>query len=399
MTRSLEHCLTTRQTRPFGALALAAALSTLALSAACGDDDDSNGGGGGTSAAGSAGTGGTGGSAGAGGSAGSSMAGSSGAGGGAPSDATGSVEVLSGDASRLLGPTTAALRGQNVWVANGQLGGLFGGAAPQLPFTAVSVPLAGGDIGAAVIELDGDTFYPEGIAAAEDGTLYIGSVATGTIVRVPANSTTAEPFLAAGVATAGVIGLKVDEDRDLLWFCDSDPTDMPRTGAVVGVSLDDAAEVVRHDLTAPDAPSLFCNDLLVDPEGNLWVTESLAGIIYRINAADVMTENSAEIWMRGGLAAPPAGGFGPNGLALAGDTLIVANVGNGALFAVDPASDDPASDARAITLSEGTTAGATLCGPDGLVSVPGSDDEIVVVENGGCTAATPRVVRVTLDLD
>jgi hypothetical protein len=50
-------------------------------------------------------------------------------------------------------------------------------------------------------------------------------------------------------------------------------------------------------------------------------------------------------------------------------------------------------------LSEGTTADVALCGPDGLVSVPGSDDEIVVVENGGCTAATPRIVRATLDLD
>jgi hypothetical protein len=81
-----------------------------------------------------------------------------------------------------------------------------------------------------------------------------------------------------------------------------------------------------------------------------------------------MTANSAAIWMRGGLAAPPAGG------------------------------DDPVADARAIPSSEGTTAGVALSGPDGLVSVPGSDDEIVVVENGGCTAATPRVVRVTLDL-
>lgn len=59
----------------------------------------------------------------------------------------------------------------------------------------------------------------------------------------------------------------------------------------------------------------------------------------------------------------------------------------------------PRSDARAITLSEGTAADVALCGPDGLVSVPGSDDEIVVVENGGCTAATPRVVSVTLALD
>jgi hypothetical protein len=199
---------------------------------------------------------------------------------------------------------------------------------------------------------------------------------------------------------AGVIGMKVDDDRGLLWFCDSDPRDMPRTGAVVGVSLDDGSEVVRHVLAAPDADSLFCNDLAIDDyNGDVWATESIAGIIYRIDAADVMIPDSAEIWMRGGLAAPPAGGFGPNGLVLAGSTLFVANVGNGALFAVDTTSADPVADARALTLSEGDRTGVSLCGPDGMLGVLGPTDgtDLIVVENGSCTAATPRVVRIWLD--
>ena len=123
------------------------------------------------------------------------------------------------------------------------------------------------------------------------------------------------------------------------------------------------------------------------------------GIIYRIDAADAKTADSAEIWMRGGLAAPPAGGFGPNGLLLAGDTLFVTNTGNGVLFAVDTTSDDPVADARAVTLREGDRTGVSLCGPDGLLAVLGPTDgtDLVVVENGGCTAATPRVVRIWLD--
>jgi sugar lactone lactonase YvrE len=224
-------------------------------------------------------------------------------------------------------------------------------------------PPAAGDSGC--VALDGD-FYPEGIASARDGTLYIGSVALNTVVRVPENSTTPEPFVPAGVAAAGVIGMEVDDDRGLLWLCDSDPRDMPRTGAVVGVSLDDGSEVVRHVLTAPDANSLFCNDVAIDDyDGTVWATESIAGIIYRIDTADVMTADSAEIWMRGGLAAPPAGGFGPSGLVLAGSTLIVANEGNGALFAVETTSDDPVADARAITLSEGNRTGVSLAAPTG----------------------------------
>jgi hypothetical protein len=84
---------------------------------------------------------------------------------------------------------------------------------------------------------------------------------------------------------------------------------------------------------------------------------------------------------------------------LAGSTLVVANAGNGALFAVDTTSDDPVADARAITLSEGGRTGVSLCGPDGLLGVLGPTDgtDLIVVENGGCTAATPRVVRIYLD--
>jgi hypothetical protein len=361
-------------------LALAAAFAGVALGSACSND-----GGGGSYTVSSAGSGG-------------------GGTGGGPTGPTGSIRVLSDDAERLLGPTKAASLVSiydigDFWVVNGQLSGLLSGAPAELPFSAVSVSPGGGGIRATEITLDGD-FYPHGIASSNDGTLYIGSVALNTVVRVPANSTTPEPFLPAGVAMAGVIGITVDYDRSLLWLCDSDPRDIPRTGAVVGVSLDDGSEVVRHVLAAPDADSLFCNDLAMDYiDGSVWATESIAGIIYRIDAADVMTADSAEIWMRGGLAAPPAGGFGPSGLMLAGSTLFVANMGNGALFVVDTTSDDPVADAREIRLREGDRTDVSLCGPDGLLEQLGPTDgaDLVVVENGSCTAATPRVVRIFLD--
>ncbi|MEY4549334.1 MAG: hypothetical protein RL685_5529 [Pseudomonadota bacterium] len=375
----------------FGGLALAALCLAPLLSSACGEDarsaDPAGAGGSGDPDGGMA------------GSADSGLAGNAGRGGDATEvRITGSVRVLSDNARQLLGPTAAALRGQNVWIANGQLRGLFGGAAPRLPFSAVSVPLAGGTVAATDVRLTGNTFYPEGIAAAADGTLYIGSIGQSTIVRVPVNSTTPQEFLAGGVAETAVIGIAVDDERDLVWFCDSDPTDLPRTGAVVGVGIEDGEEVVRHVLAADGEASLSCNDLLVDPAGNLWITESSAGLLYRIDAASALMSDSAQLWMNGGLAAAPEGGFGANGLALAGDVLIVSNTGTGALFAVETVSTNPVSDARPIALFEGNTGSVQLCGPDGLIAVPGADDEIVVVESGDCAAGRPRVVRIALRL-
>jgi NADPH:quinone reductase-like Zn-dependent oxidoreductase len=69
--------------------------------------------------------------------------------------------------------------------------------------------------------------------------------------------------------------------------------------------------------------------------------------------------------------------------------------------AVNPNSNTPASTVKHISL---TLDGAliTLCGPDGLQTVPGSSTELVVVENGSCNPPSgdgDRVVRITLDLD
>jgi hypothetical protein len=394
----------------------AALICGMAFMTACGDDDGGNipgaGAGGGSGSGGGGGDAGSAGSAGDGGSAGS--AGGQNAGG-----TTGTVEVLS-TAEGLRAPTTAAVRGNNLWVVNGQLAGLFGGPAPVLPFNVVSIPLTGGAIGTDVIALQGDTFYPEGIAAAADGTLYVGSVSLGTVVRIPANSTTPEAFVADSVSAGGVIGLTVDAERDLLWFCDS----TFNVGAsLVGVALDDGTETVRHNMpnpgtsATPDAgpdggedagtadagdaeappaagPFTFCNDVIVDANDNVLATDS-SGRIFRVPAANALQANSAEVWLEAPAIAPPMpGGFGVNGLDLVGGQLIVAN---GGLFAIDPNSANPASTIRPITLTlDG--APATLCGPDGLQSVPGSTTDIVVVENGGCMPSVDRVVRVTLDL-
>lgn len=324
------------------------------------------------------------------------------------------MSVLNADAASLNTPTTAAIRANELWVVNGQLTGLFGGAAPVLPFNVVSVPLAGGNVGATQIGFVGPDFYPEGIAAGADGTLYVGSLTNGNIVRIPAGSTTPEAasFVQATVSSRGVVGLTVDEPRTTLWFCDSSPTSPG--GDLVGVNLM-GAETVRHvlpdppapdaadagasdagdtgDAGAPAAPSTFCNDVVVLPDGDIFITDS-SGRIFRIAAADANSPNSAAVWLSDPSLVPPPGGFGPNGIDFVDGKLVFASNG---LFAVDPESATPAASLEAITLTEAGAA-VTLCGPDGLQAVPSSND-LVVIENGLCAEPRERVLRVTLDLD
>jgi hypothetical protein len=334
-----------------GVWAFVAAASTAPLLSACSDDEDTDGGGAGSP--------------------------------------TGTVKVLSADAS-LTSPTTVAIRGDLVFAPLAQFDELFpaeGMTAMPDPFQAVSVPLAGGVLGDSVALPD--DYYPEGITAAADGTLYIGSLTTGGIQRVPADSTTAEEFIAGGaVADRGVVGLTVDEDRDILWFCDSNPVAASPVAELVGVSTAAATEgdeVARHVLSSGDTgTNAFCNDVIVTPDGDLLVTESRASVIYRVPSADVLTNKSAELWSTAPELQPPAGGFGANGLAMVGDMLIVANNG---LFVMDPTSPDRAT---LITLT-GDDA-AFVGAADGLALVPGSTTELAVADNGG------RIIKVTLDL-
>ncbi|HVZ34904.1 MAG TPA: hypothetical protein VG963_20900, partial [Polyangiaceae bacterium] len=190
------------------------------------------------SQAGSAGTSGT--SNGAGGSSAKADGGTT------PVPLNGTITQLSADPA-LHGPTTAALRGNTLFVVNGQLD-QFPSGQPVLPFDVVSLPVSGGSLGDS-IALPGNAFFPDGIAAAPDGSLFIGSLNEQTILRVADGSTTPDstPFVSKGIARNGVMGLTVESgDRHLLWFCDSNPTQ--RGAALVGVNLDSGTQAVRHEL-------------------------------------------------------------------------------------------------------------------------------------------------------
>jgi sugar lactone lactonase YvrE len=315
---------------------------------------------------------------------------------------SGVVRVVSADAELLQRPTTAAFRGQRLWVSIGQLSALFeAGKTPRLPFSAISLDVAAGTPTPEKVELPGSDYYPEGIAAAGDGTLYIGSIMQGIVSKVAPGGTTATPFVTVGVSRRGVIGLTVDTPRGLLWICDSNPKleEARKAGELVGVRLTDGTEKVRHVLPPLDGKAPFCNDVIVSPDGALWVTDSAGGRVFRIPATAALAAGTAEAWITGGeVGPPPTGGSGANGLEWVDGTLVVANVGRGTLVALDPSSTDPSRGAKVIALRDQQGAPVTLCSPDGVELVPGSKDSVVVVENGGCASKTARIAEVKLDL-
>ncbi len=305
---------------------------------------------------------------------------------------TGVLQVLT-DVG-IINPTTVAVRDGVAFVPEGQLGrvGIVGGA-----FKVVTVALDGTGLLNDIIRLPGADFFPEGIALDPvTNDLFIGSIFNGTVVKVADGSLTAEVFAdkAPAVLTRGSFGEKVDNNLGLLWVCDSNlGADPALPGATLtGLSLVDASVVVTHAF--PGANDI-CNDIAIDVDGSLFVTETAVGQVFRIDAANLLVPDSLELFV----ATPEIaanGSFGANGIVLTGGGLFVANTGAGTIVRFDPAAADVAASVQVVTIAEGDVASVLLSGPDGLLAI--SDTEILVVENGLFGDLQNRLTKLTLDV-
>ncbi|KRD45267.1 hypothetical protein ASE38_14930 [Cellulomonas sp. Root930] len=122
-----------------------------------------------------------------------------------------------------------------------------------------------------------DDIYPEGIAARGD-TFYVGSTTDGTVYRGTLHSPTATPFLLGGVdGRTSAVGMKVD-GRTLFVAGGA-------TGRVFAYDVRTRELTGTWQVEQTGAPT-FLNDIAIGPRGDVYVTDSLRPVLYRIDAAD-----------------------------------------------------------------------------------------------------------------
>lgn len=303
---------------------------------------------------------------------------------GIPSD-TAVVEML---AEGLNFATAVAVREGGAWVTEAQLDHLLQPAqsGPPDPFRIVGVSLKGRLTRQVISFLTPrPNLYPEGIAAAADGTLYFGSAGERLIFSVAPGSLEPGGFLIDNtVFGRGVVGLHVDEARGLVWACDSNRA-LGGPTAVLALSRADASVRARHAM--PD--DTFCGDVVVDAQGNVLVTESLGGALYRSPAAEAVTTGQDLELVAEFNVLRPSNGYSPKGIeVLGGGVIIVTNSEAGLLYRLDADGVEPVR--------------ATLGGqpypftrPDGLTRL--AERELLVVENGDGGPNPSRLVKVTFD--
>jgi sugar lactone lactonase YvrE len=147
----------------------------------------------------------------------------------------------------------------------------------------------GVDVGARVIDITPERFFPEGVTVDKDGNFYIGSMDLGSIYRATPSSAQAEPFIAPSAENGlvSVIGLFADDASGTLYVCSSDAGNGSRAGMAPAaiksfeISTGDfiasyawpafSGEALPEDVT--NGVTGFCNDMAMDARGNLYATD------------------------------------------------------------------------------------------------------------------------------
>jgi sugar lactone lactonase YvrE len=202
-----------------------------------------------------------------------------------------------------------------------------------------------------------DRLLFEGVATARDGSVYTQEQCTGDVIRIRPNGThkvvATIPYgveMDRGCNPAGGLGLAVSDKGDV-WLAVWSPWGVPASHGVWRIRRDGSAELAVP-MSPDEAP--VPNALAFDPHGNLYITESFLGTIWKAPPG-----GAAAPWLQSDLLLPPVGGvFGANGIAYWRGAFYVANTDNGTIVKVPRRRDGSPGDPMVIA--------SGLNGPDGV---------------------------------
>ncbi len=235
------------------------------------------------------------------------------------------------------------------------------------------------------IEIPGDQAYPESMSAASDGTIYISSIASGGVARVKPGASKAEMWIKPGAFdTRNTFGVLVDEKTNTLWVCSNDISAMgiPGPSSIPGAHLKgfDLATGEGKFSAAFPGNAHVCNDMVIAPDGTMYVTNTAAPQILRLKPG----AKDLEIWLENDLLVPK-NGAGLDGIAFGSDGNLYVNTYGGNEF-------------FRITLKDGAPGAVTkletsrpIKNPDALRQLTGNT--FLMAEGGG------TVDRVTVNGD
>ena len=181
------------------------------------------------------------------------------------------------------------------------------------------------------------SLYPEGIVYSSlKQKTYVGSYYKGKIITVDLLGNITDFIIDDSLVA--VVGMAIDETNNRLFICNSDAgISLKSSNTTIG----QLAEVIIYDLTSGkklktiDFSSLyqgghFLNDLVLDNNGNVYITDSFSPVIYKID-----TNDNPSVLVTNSIFEVPQGTFGLNGIVFHPDNyLIVGKAFGGILYKV-----------------------------------------------------------------
>ncbi len=175
--------------------------------------------------------------------------------------------------------------------------------------------------GSLSIELPGERAFPESITSARDGSLFVGRLGEGGIVRADPRTGAAAVFVAPGAAgSRSITGVFADDTFGTLWACSNDLSALGGSseGRDRGAALkafDLRTGAAKRSVPLPE-PHPFCNDIAVDAVGAVYVTDSANPIVLRLPAG----ASGFEVFATNPQFTPPQpNSAGLDGIAFGGD--------------------------------------------------------------------------------
>ncbi|BAC90764.1 SMP-30/gluconolactonase/LRE family protein [Gloeobacter violaceus] len=229
--------------------------------------------------------------------------------------------------------------------------------------------------------------YPEGVTFdARTRQFFVSSLKYGTIGRIDATGTY-HPFIRDPDLITSV-GLHVDARRNRLLVCVTDAGVGPKSS---DRTINNLARVIEYELPHGRRRRVFdlnfllpgahiANDLTFDPDGNVYVTDSLTPAVYKIDQA-----GQASVFLTS--EALQFDGINLNGIVYHPDGyLLLASYSGGLLWKLPLQNPGAFSEVR---LEE------SILGADGMVLR--SDGKLAVVRNSS-GLADPAAVKDRIDL-
>ena len=269
-------------------------------------------------------------------------------------------------------------------------GGVFAAAAqdatPESTLSTAPAPDA--------ITINAPGLMPEGIEYdATRGQFLLGSISQSSVSLVADDGTLTA--LVQDPKLKSVIGLEIDAARNRLLLASTDQAKLGQLG-IYDLTSGKELHVVDLGALTPDASAHFPNDIAVDKDGNAYVSDSAAGVIYKVDIdgnASVFLQDASFVgsFVLNGIA------YNPNGylVAVRSPNLIKIPLDHPQGFTVVTVEGD-VQGGDGIIFADARTLVAAVGNPKHVVQLTSEDDFTTATISGDFQVAPDSVTTIAM---